>query len=205
MENFLSLPLEKQNIIIDAALTCFGTNGYKKTSVSDIAAAAGISKALVFHYFGTKKALYLYLIDLCTHIIMNELNEKFDNAVTDFFARIKLATNIEISLMKKHPAILSFLDSVYFENDDEVKADIKAILENSESESLRSKIAFEGMDTSKFKDNIDPKLVMKILALLTDGYLSKMPKTEIDLDALGEEFDEYINLFKRNFYKKKYL
>lgn len=205
MENFLSLPLEKQNIIIDAALTCFGTNGYKKTSVSDIAAAAGISKALVFHYFGTKKALYLYLIDLCTHIIMNELNEKFDNAVTDFFARIKLATNIEISVMKKHPAILSFLDSVYFENDDEVKADIKAILENSESESLRSKIAFEGMDTSKFKDNIDPKLVMKILALLTDGYLSKMPKTEIDLDALDEEFDEYINLFKRNFYKKKYL
>lgn len=205
MENFLSLPLEKQNIIIDAALLCFGTNGYKKTSVSDIAAAAGISKALVFHYFGTKKALYLYLIDLCTHIIMNELDEKFDNAVTDFFARIKLAASIEISVMKKHPAILSFLESVYFENDDEVKADIKAILANSEIESLRSKIAFEGTDTSKFKDDIDPKLVMKILTLLTDGYLSKMPKTGIDLDALCEELDEYINLFKRNFYKEKYL
>ncbi len=205
LEKFLSLPVEKQNIIIDAALTCFGTNGYKKASISDIAAVAGISKALVFHYFGTKKALYLYLIDLCTHIIMNELHEKFDNAVTDFFDRIKLAASIEISVMKKHPAILSFLDNVYFENDDEVKADIKAILANSESESLRSKVAFEGTDTSKFKDDIDPKLVMKILTLLTDGYLSKMPKTEIDLDALCEEFDEYINLFKKNFYKEKYL
>ncbi len=205
LENFLSLPVEKQNTIIDAALLCFGTNGYKKTSVSDIAAAAGISKALVFHYFGTKKALYLYLVDLCTHIIMNELDEKFDNTVTDFFARINLAANIEISAMKKHPAILSFLDSVYFENDDEVKANIKAILANSESESLRSKIAFEGTDTSKFKDDIDPKLVMKILTLLTDGYLCKMPKTGLDLDALCEEFDEYINLFKRNFYKEKYL
>jgi len=49
-----------------------------------------------------------------------------------------------------------FLDSVYFENDDEVKEDIKAILENSEGESLRSKIAFEGTDTSKFKDDIEP-------------------------------------------------
>lgn len=205
LKHFLSLPIEKRNTIIDAALICFGTNGYKKTSVSDIAAAAGISKALVFHYFGTKKALYLYLIDLCTHMIMNELDEKFDNAVTDFFARIQLATSIEITVMKKHPAILSFLDSVYFENDDEVKADIKAILTNSESERLRSKIAFEGIDTSKFKDDIDPKLVMKILTLLTDGYLSKMPKNGIDLDALCEEFDEYINLFKRNFYKEKYL
>jgi AcrR family transcriptional regulator len=205
LEYFLALPLEKQKTIIDAALICFSTNGYKKTSVSDIAAAAGISKALVFHYFGTKKALYLYLIDLCTHIIMHELEERFDHAVTDFFARIKLATDIEISVMKKHPAILSFLDSVYFENDDEVKADIKAVLANSEIESLRSKIAFEGTDTSKFKDDIDPKLVMKILTLLTDGYLSKMPKIGIDLDELCEEFDEYINLFKKNFYKEEYL
>ncbi|MFL0195072.1 TetR/AcrR family transcriptional regulator [Clostridium sp. WILCCON 0269] len=205
MEKFLNLSVERQNIVIDAALTCFGTNGYKKASISDIATAAGISKALVFHYFGTKKALYLYLIHLCTHIIMNEVNEKFDNAVTDFFDRIKLAANIEISIMKKHPAILSFLDSVYFENDDEVKADIKAILTNSESESFRNKIAFEGTDISKFKDDIDPKLVMRILTLLTDGYISKMPKTEIDLDALCQEFDEYINLFQRNFYKEKYL
>lgn len=205
MEKFSSLSAEKQNTIIDAALICFGTNGYKKASISDIAIAAGISKALVFHYFGTKKALYLYLIDLCTHIFMNEINEKFDNAVTDFFDRIKLAANIEISVMKKHPAILSFLDSVYFENDEEVKAEIKAILANSESESLRNKVAFEGIDASKFKDDIDPKLVMKILTLLTDGYLCKIPKTGIDLDALCEEFDEYIDLFKRNFYKEKYL
>jgi AcrR family transcriptional regulator len=202
LESFLALPFEKQNVFIDAALRCFSTNGYKKTSVSDIAAAAGISKALVFHYFGTKKALYLYLIDLCTHIITNELEEKFDNTVTDFFARIKLATSIEISIMKKHPAILSFLDSAYFENDDEVKADIAKILTGSEGENLRSKIAFEGTDTSKFKDDINPKLVMKILSLITDGYLSKMPKIGIDLDALCEDFDEYINLFKKNFYKE---
>ena len=162
MEKFSSLPVEKQNIIVDAAITCFGANGYKKTSVSDIAAAAGVSKALVFHYVGTKKALYLYLIDLCTHTIMNEVREKFDTAVSDFFDRIKLATNIEISVMKKHPAILSFLDSVYFENDDEVKADVQAILENSEGESLRNRVAFEGTDTSKFKDDVDPKLIMKI-------------------------------------------
>lgn len=205
MEKFLSLSLEKQNIIIDAALTCFGTNGYKKTSVSDIAATAEISKALVFHYFGTKKALYLYLIDLCTHILMNELDKKFDPTVTDFFERIKIATSIEISVMKKHPAILSFLESAYFENDDEVKADIKAKLESREGERLRSKIAFEGTDTSKFKDDVDPRMVMKILALLTDGYLSKMSKTGIDLDALCEEFDAYINLFKNNFYKESYL
>lgn len=55
LERFFRLSEEKQNSIIDAALKAFGINGYKKTSVSDIAAEAGISKAMVFHYFGTKR------------------------------------------------------------------------------------------------------------------------------------------------------
>ena len=174
MEKFFRLPTEKQNIIIDAALKCFGTNGYKKSSISDIANTAGISKSLIFHYFGTKKSLYLYLMDLCGNILVNEFNEKFDNTVTDFFDRIMLSTNIKISVMKKHHEILSFLGSMYFENDEEVKEDIKANL--AKGEVIRSKIAFDGMDTSKFKDGIDPKLVMKMLVLLAEGVCKSIIK-----------------------------
>ncbi len=207
VERFLSLSVEKQNIIINAALTCFGTNGYKKASMSDIATAAGVSKALIFHYFGTKKALYLYLMELCSNILENEINDKFDNNVTDFFDRIRLLMNIEISVMKEHPPMLSFLNSMYFENDDEVKDDIKAVLTNGKGESLRNRITFEDTDISKFKDGIDPRLVMKIFTWLTDGYLSKMQTNAgIDIDTLCKEindFNECINLFKENFYKEK--
>jgi len=65
MEKFLNLPMEKQNSIIDAALKTFAVHGYKKTSISDISSSAGISKAMVFYYFGTKKELYLYLVNTC--------------------------------------------------------------------------------------------------------------------------------------------
>lgn len=102
---------------------------------------------MVFHYFGTKKALYLYLINLCGNIIINEVKEKFDNSITDFFDRIKMSSDIELSVMKRHAAIPSFLTSVYFEKDEEVKDDIKAILDSGED--FRNKIAFDGMDTSK--------------------------------------------------------
>ena len=206
MEKFLNLPTEKQNIIIDAALTSFGANGYKKTSIKDIASAAGISKAMIFHYFGTKKALYLYLINLCGSIFKNEMDEKFDNGITDFFDRIMLATRIEISIMKKHPSIFSFLISAYFENDGEVKADKDAILSNSEGEDFRRKIAFKGMDASKFKDGIDPKLVMKMLTLLGYGCINiASSKVKVNFDSLCKEFEECINLLKNNLYKKEYL
>ena len=59
---------------------------------------------------------------------MNELHQSLIRLL-QIFARIKLATSIEISVMKKHPAILSFLNGAYFENDEEVKDDIKVFLQ----------------------------------------------------------------------------
>lgn len=206
LEKFLSLPNEKQNTIIDAALSTFGTNGYKKTSVSDIAAAAGISKAMVFHYFGTKKALYLYLLEVCGRTFMTEVSEKFDPNVTDFFDRIMLATDIEIAMMKKHPAILSFINSAYFEADPEVKADLQAVFTSAEGEGFRQKLVLEGMDASKFRDGVDPKLVMKMLTWIGYGYMNTSPlKTETDLDTVYREFEDCINMLKKNLYKAEYL
>lgn len=204
MDKFFSLPEEKQKKITDAALKSFGANGYKKTSVSDIAAAAEISKAMVFHYFGTKKALYLYLIDLCGNIMMKQVNEKFDYTVTDFFERIKLSSNIEIAIMRKYSGMPAFLMSMYFESDEEVKEDIKAIIANGEG--FRNKIAFDGMDYSKFKEGIDPKLVMKMLGWLTDGYMNQLSnKTEVNYEDFFKEFEECINLLRNNFYKEEYV
>ncbi|OVE66227.1 TetR family transcriptional regulator [Clostridium diolis] len=204
MDKFSNLPKEKQNTIIDAALKTFGTNGYKKTSISDIAVAAGISKAMVFHYFGTKKALYLYLINLCGTIMINEVNEKFDNNVTDFFDRIKMSSNIEISAMKRHAAIPSFLASAYFENDEEVKEDLKDIFAGSED--FRNKIAFDGMDTSMFKEGVDLRLLMKMLLWMAEGYTKEMSnKEEINFDNMLDEFNKCLDMLKNNFYREEYL
>lgn len=204
LEKFLNLPVEKQKTIIDAALKSFGANGYKKTSVSDIAAAAGISKAMVFHYFGTKKALYFYLIELCGNIIINEVKEKFDDTVSDFFERIRLTSSIELAAMKKHPGIPAFITSVYLEKDEEVKDDIKALI--SQGDDFRNKIALHGIDYSKFKDSIDIKLLMKMLLWLTDGYINQISdKAEFDYDLLLDEFNELLDMLKNNFYKEEYV
>ncbi|MDP4090985.1 MAG: TetR/AcrR family transcriptional regulator [Bacillota bacterium] len=204
MDKFFNLPEEKQNAIIDAALRSFGANGYKKTSVSDIAAAAGISKAMVFHYFGTKKKLYFYLIELCGNTIMNEVKEKFDSTITDFFERIKLSSDIELSVMKRHPAIPAFVTSIYFESDEEVKDDIQALL--AQGEDFRNQIAFDGTDTSKFKDSVDLKLVMKMLMWMADGFANQFSgKAEVDFEVITKEFYECMDMLRNNFYKEEYL
>ena len=203
MEKFLQLSEEKQNKIIDAAMRIFGSNGYKKASVSEIANAAGISKAMVFYYFGTKRALYLYLINLCKKILFTEMKLKFDKTVTDFFDRITLAGNIKLLVMQRYPAIFPFLKSIYFETDEEVREDITKFLENSEMESFRYEIIFQDLDVSKFKEGINVELVMKMLIWISEGYLSQYTGSELpNLEIFYRDFYECMNLLKSNLYKE---
>lgn len=53
---------ERQASIIAAAATLFATNGFKGTTTREIARTAGISEALVFKYFPTKRALYAAIL-----------------------------------------------------------------------------------------------------------------------------------------------
>jgi len=95
MEKFLSLPPEKQKKVIDSAFFVFGDLGYRKASAKDIAVAAGISKGMIFHYFGSKKALYLYLVDFARNIVLSGVQNHFDENNTDFFDRILMAARIK--------------------------------------------------------------------------------------------------------------
>jgi len=73
-------------------------------------------------------------------------------------------------------------------------------------EDFRNKIVFDGLDTSKFKDGVDPKLVLKMLILLADAFSRQFSGTTAnDFDSLLEEFEEYLKLLKNNLYKEKFI
>ncbi|WP_332237169.1 TetR/AcrR family transcriptional regulator [Sporolactobacillus sp. KGMB 08714] len=203
LEHFRKIPLEKQNRIINAALSVFGTNGYRKTSGQDIADAAGISKAMLFYYFGTKKALYLYLLDLCGKTLMDGVNDKFDPRINDFFERIKLAGDIEMEILKKRPAIISFLDSATHESEAAVKADIQARMASEQAAAFQRNIAFNGIDMSKFKQGIDPKLIVKMLLWMSEGYFSDMTSKEHpDLEMFYRDYLNCLELLRKVCYRE---
>jgi AcrR family transcriptional regulator len=49
--------------ILDAAARVFGADGYERTTIRAVAAAAGVDAGLVMHYFGSKQELYRRVID----------------------------------------------------------------------------------------------------------------------------------------------
>ncbi len=52
-------------IILAEAQRLFAERGFDGVSVNDVASAAGVSKANIFHHFGSKQALYLAVLNDC--------------------------------------------------------------------------------------------------------------------------------------------
>lgn len=126
-----------------------------------MAAASGISKGLVFHYFGTKKDMCLYLWEFCFAEMQKTLGSVKEVVSDDFFDRIRCSTYAKIAILRKYPHMLAFLKSVYSESDPEVVDEVRR-LRQLVVPSQREYVVEEG-DPAKFKDGVDPERVLQML------------------------------------------
>jgi AcrR family transcriptional regulator len=73
-QQFQEIREEKMTLIMDVALQQFANEGYYRTTISEIAKKAGISKGLMYNYFESKEALLRSIIDRS----VNEIYKFFD-------------------------------------------------------------------------------------------------------------------------------
>jgi AcrR family transcriptional regulator len=62
-ESFDKLPEHRKKTILDSGIAEFSRKPYTEASTDDITKACGISKGLLFHYFGSKREFYLYCLE----------------------------------------------------------------------------------------------------------------------------------------------
>lgn len=68
---------ERRQQLLDTALKSFGTNGFSATSMNDVAAAAGVTKPVLYQHFESKHHLYLELLTATA----DRLTERVQDAV----------------------------------------------------------------------------------------------------------------------------
>jgi AcrR family transcriptional regulator len=86
---------ERRRAILEAAQDVFAAGGYHGSSIDEIAQAAGISKALIYEHFPSKKDLHVSLLDM--HV--QELFERLAaNAATAEPGDVRMRAGIEAFL-----------------------------------------------------------------------------------------------------------
>ncbi|MBE7721957.1 TetR/AcrR family transcriptional regulator [Lacrimispora indolis] len=203
MEKFKELSEEKQQPIIEAALKCFGRHGYKKASMGDIAQNSGVSKPMLFHYFGTKRDLYLYLSEYVRTVMIDAYKRSEINAYDDLFERIIAASRMKMGILEKYPNILKFIISMFEETDDAVTDITKKIM--PESQRFSYDLVLKKEDAVKFKEGVNIDEVMRLMFLMAEGYAHEMSDERCGLGEITEEMERIMNMLKSNLYKEEYL
>jgi len=187
MKKFLSLPPEKQNRIVTSAMTLFGEVGYKKAYISEIASAAGISKALIFHYFGSKKGLYAYLVYYTGKIVMTEAQHDRDTEGKDFFDRALITIKFRLSLKKRYPAMNAFIDSVFNEDDDEVASDIERLL--AIAKDMHAGISLLAGEEKLFNSGAGAQNIVNLIDKYAEGIVHSFNCDDVVDEAVKEASD----------------
>ena len=66
---------QRRESILAAANEAFGDHGYEHVRIDDVAAAAGISKALIYEHFASKQELYIELMNNAAYDMVGRLVE----------------------------------------------------------------------------------------------------------------------------------
>lgn len=203
-EKFYTLPEEKQQNIVNAAMEVFAKNEYKRASTDLIAAKAGISKGLLFYYFHNKKELYLFLYDYLIEVMKEQVDASKFSEITDFFELLRYGVSMKVGILQKNPYIMDFAMRAFYSEKEDVSDDLKAV--NTTQEDALYKMYFGSVDMHKFKDGAEPYHVFKMLRWMADGYLHdvQMSGKPVILEEMMAEFGVWIEMMRKLTYKEEY-
>jgi AcrR family transcriptional regulator len=86
---------DRREAILDAALEVFSRRGYNGASIDEIAQAAGISKALIYEHFPSKKDLHVSLLERHVQEIFVRLAQTAD---TDDPGEVRMRNGVDAFL-----------------------------------------------------------------------------------------------------------
>ena len=200
-EKFFSLPEEKQQAVINAGYRVFSRNSYKNSPMSEIAAAAGISKSLLFHYFRNKKELYLFLWDKCAETTIEYLTRYGCYDQSELFESMERGMRAKMEIIRMYPDMGTFTIKAFYEKDEEVCAAIQESYHKYFN--LKADKTRLNLDPGQFIPGLDVAMMYREMYWASEGYLWEVTQRgEVDIEKMEAVFHKLIDFWKSVYLRK---
>ncbi|MDF9409606.1 TetR/AcrR family transcriptional regulator [Pelotomaculum isophthalicicum JI] len=210
--SFKKLHAEKRDLILQISMEEFAEKGYHKASTDTITQRAGISKGILFHYFKSKKGLFLYLVehtrDLLEKKVMSEIEILEEG---DYFERIKKMMIIKYKVALNYPTETEFAARALLtppaEAADEIAA-LNAKYMEKYKEKLMQDFLYDKKLLEKLPLRVDPEKVIKASAFILEQvgakYIEKYKSQGMygNFDEFLEELEFFNDIIKYGVIKK---
>jgi AcrR family transcriptional regulator len=178
--------------ILEAALHVFVKSGYSKTTMDDIVSKSGHSKGAIYHYYSSKKDLFLALIDYWeSYFFKNIINKDLSNNNPDELLRDITLDVIKTFKSSKH-IFLAELEFWSLSNHD---LDIRKKTTQLYSKliDLFKTIISKGLETGLYKKiDLDVASLSVMTALQGVIWFSIFDKSDISAEKYLNDVIEFI-------------
>jgi Transcriptional regulator len=203
---FMTMEEEKRERIINAALKEF-SKGYAVANIDVIVKEAGISKGLIFHYFGTKRGLFLFLLKYTLEIVNTEYTKGVSES-RDFLENIRVVSKLKIDLSFRYPLVFKFLMKAYSSIKEVFPEGLPGDLANSSHTVTQQIFQRSNNDKMLFKEDIDSEKAQNIILWTMNGLTDSALRYGDDIDAykahyddMIKEFEEYLQILRKILYR----
>lgn len=198
---------EKRQRIIEASIEEFG-KGYALASTNEIVRKAGVSKGLLFHYFGSKKNLFLEVFKEATVKLQERLLSSHEadqeNMAGDIFHLLTRLALIKLRLFQNEPALYQFLATAIQDSPDEIRQELQVFIDSTAEYGIGRLL--DGIELSDLRPDVDPVKAIKLIQLVMDGfqqdYLRRKDLASLDWDEEVAEFTEYMDILGKGLGKQ---
>ncbi len=205
-ENFIGLKEEKRDVIINAALTEFAARGYDLASTNEIVKSAGISKGALFHYFASKKDLFLFLCDYVFGVVSREFYEQIGHCGGDLLSRYQRAAMLKGAVYQRYPRLFEFIKRLSIEKSPDIAAELAQQLGKMMAYGYENLLG--NLDESLFRTDIPIDKARDLIVWALENYGARSMELigdkrveEINMEALNADFGEYLDVLRKCFYK----
>jgi AcrR family transcriptional regulator len=190
-------PDDRTQELLDAALQVFARRGYRNTRLDDVAEAAGVTKGTIYHYFDTKEALLLRVIEHYETLAFGRVDDALRDDSLPASTRIRLVVRKVFSRGDSSRDLLALLIRGIAH---EVPHVHERWLQHGPVRlwTLLGRLVEEGKATGEFRPDADGDAGARLLVsglmlqLMWQQYGSAVPALAIDTDRL---LDSAVDLF----------
>lgn len=201
-DKFFDLKKEKQDRMINGALKIFALNGYQKASTDDIVKEAGISKGLLFHYFGSKAGLYIFVYEYSARYMSMELQRAVSLRERDLFRLLSQVEDAKNVLLRNYPYMQKFLLTHEDIQDEGIK---KAIGDFTDLVPDAMKEVVERADFGRIQQDVDRDFLVRSMNYVTRGLMETALTDKMDAEDVYKEAKAFYEMMRKKFTKTEYL
>lgn len=204
--SFENLNNQKKQRIINAALAEFAQKKYDYASTNSIVKKAQIGKGMLFHYFGNKKNLYIYLYKYVRKVMDNEICSQIDISKGDLLSILRQIGVRKLEVLRRHPDMTDFIAQAKNEKLPEVYEELEKI-EKERSYQLRENFLFGSLDMNLLKPEFRNENTIKLIRWALDGCTKELQDKykgqdiqDPAIDVLMRDYDKYVEIIRQAYY-----